>query len=173
MEKDKEKYKDVIWNTKPPTTAEIKLIIKRFKKGKAPGPDGITTDLIKDLNWEALEEIQKMIARWWREQKVPDTITLARVVSLYKKRGPRETRKLQTNKPAKHILQNHSSSGTKEAIKQHRPPPDENTVRIQKKQEHNRRAIRSKKNAGIRRKDRRTRSDDTTRLGKGIRQNIS
>ena len=56
--------------------------MRGFKKGKAPGPDGITTDLIKDLSWETLEEVQKMIAKWWREQKVPDTITLTRVVSL-------------------------------------------------------------------------------------------
>ena len=67
MDNDRQRYKDVIWNTKPPTTAEIKVIIKKFKKGKAPGPDGITTDLIKDLSWEALEAIQKMISKWWKE----------------------------------------------------------------------------------------------------------
>ena len=43
---------------------------------------------MKDLNWEALEAIQKMISKWWKGQKVPDSITLARVVSLYKKGDP-------------------------------------------------------------------------------------
>ena len=82
------------WNTKPPTTADIKIIIQKFKKSKAPGPDGITTDLVKDLGWEALDAIQKMIKKWWKERKVPDSITLARVVSLYKKGDPEKTRKL-------------------------------------------------------------------------------
>ena len=34
MDNDRQRYKDVIWNTKPPTTAEIKVIIKSFKKGR-------------------------------------------------------------------------------------------------------------------------------------------
>ena len=84
----REKYRHVQWNTEPPNLTELKEIIKKFKKGKAPGPDGITTDFLKDLNDEALEEIRKMVAKWWKSKEIPNNITLARVVSLYKKGDP-------------------------------------------------------------------------------------
>ena len=59
--KGRDKYKDVTWNTDPPTLEDIKEIIKQFKRGKAPGPDGITTDFLKDLDDEALEEVRKLV----------------------------------------------------------------------------------------------------------------
>ena len=73
------------WNTKPPTIGEVRAILKNLKRGTAPGPDGITTDLVKDLNEEGLEEIRKLIRGWWLKKQVPSSLTLARVVSLYKK----------------------------------------------------------------------------------------
>jgi hypothetical protein len=97
LEDSKGKIKDLTWNTKPPTLGEIKAILKKFKRGKAPGADGITTDLVKDLKEEGLEEIRKLIKKWWTKKEVPNTLTLARVVSLYKKRGPRKAGKLQTH----------------------------------------------------------------------------
>ena len=47
LKKDRDKYKNVTWNTDPPTLEDIKEIIKQFKRGKAPGPNGITTDFLR------------------------------------------------------------------------------------------------------------------------------
>ena len=63
LNKDREKYKGLEWNKKPPTKAEIRAILKKFKKGKAPSPDGITTDLVKDLGEESLPELAKLIKK--------------------------------------------------------------------------------------------------------------
>ena len=82
LNKDRDKYKNVTWNTDPPTLEDIKDFIKQNKRGKAPGPDGITTDFLKDLSDEALEEIRKLVRNWWVKREVPKAITLARVVSL-------------------------------------------------------------------------------------------
>ena len=79
-----------------PTIKEVKSIIKKFERGKAPGPDGITTDLVKDLDEEGIKELTRMIKRWWNKKEIPSTITLARVVSLHK-RGPGKAGKLQTH----------------------------------------------------------------------------
>ena len=40
------------YNTEPPTLAELNQIIKKLKRRKAPGPDGIPTELIKELSKE-------------------------------------------------------------------------------------------------------------------------
>lgn len=85
LEADRCRFKGLEWNEKLLTKGEVKNIIKRFKKGKAPGPDGITTDLVKDLNDENIEHLAKLKRKWWTKKEVPNTITLARVMSLYKK----------------------------------------------------------------------------------------
>ena len=46
---------------------EIKDIIKKFKMEKAPGPDGITTDLVQDFDDDSLGEVRKL-TRSWRYQ---------------------------------------------------------------------------------------------------------
>ena len=60
LESDTDSYKDLVWNTKPPTLNDIKDI-KKFKRGKARGPDGITTDLVKEFDDDSLEEVRKII----------------------------------------------------------------------------------------------------------------
>ena len=167
MKEGRDKYKDLIWNTKPPTTSEIKIIVKKFKKGKAPGPDGITTDMIKDLNWEALtakKNVRNMVERTKgtrHDNTSKGSITI-------QERRPRKAGKLQTDQSTEHILQNNSRSNTKEASKHTRPPTDEDPIRLQEEQKYSRRTVCSKETARIRR-SRTSRNDDTTRLGKGIR----
>ena len=68
---------------------ELMGIIDLFKKGKAPGPDNITTDFLKDLEHEEIRtHMLDLINQWWTTGDIPDDITLARVVSLYKKGNP-------------------------------------------------------------------------------------
>ena len=80
------KFSNAIYNTNPLTLKELKAIIRKYKNGKAPGPDNITTDWVKDLDNKSLEQfILPTINKWWQEGKLPDNATQARVVSLYKK----------------------------------------------------------------------------------------
>ena len=44
-EEDEKKY-----DTSPPTMEELQQVIKKLKRRKAPGPDGIPTELIKELD---------------------------------------------------------------------------------------------------------------------------
>ena len=148
------------------------MIIKRFEKGKAPGPDGITTDLIKDLDWRALEEIQKMIAKWWKEQKVPDSITLARVVSLYKKGDPEK----QENYRPISLLNTFYKIIAAALQRRLAGTLDHLLMKTQYGFRKNRSTIDAlfvAKRLRICREDRTTRNNDTTRLGKGLRQNIT
>ena len=63
-------------------------MIRKFKRGKAPGPDNITTDWAKDLRGQNLEDLRTLINEWWISKHMPENIATARVVSLYKKGNP-------------------------------------------------------------------------------------
>ena len=48
----------------------------------------MTTDLFKEMSDEALEGVRKVVNEWWTTGIIPDKVTQARVVSLYKKGDP-------------------------------------------------------------------------------------
>ena len=66
----------------------MREIVKKMKNGIAPGPDEITVDILKGMNDENLDVIRQLINQWWTEQTIPEDLTLAKVVSLYKKGNP-------------------------------------------------------------------------------------
>ena len=76
------KYK---FNTGPIEMQELKKVLRKFKKGKGPGPDMIITDWVKDMRGDNLEALRNTLNEWWNNRKIPDDLALARVVSLYKK----------------------------------------------------------------------------------------
>ena len=47
------------YRTEPPTLQELKQISKKLKRRKAPGPDNIPLDTLKELDDENLEIVQK------------------------------------------------------------------------------------------------------------------
>ena len=88
LDKDKNKYSDVIFNTDSISLPELKEVMRTFKRGKAPGPDNITTDWVKYLKGQNLEDLRTLINHWWVSKQMPEDISLARLVSLYKERSP-------------------------------------------------------------------------------------
>ena len=64
---------------------EIKAIIKKLKRRKAPGPDEVPTEVLKEMEKEGLEEIRGILNDWWNEEEIPEEQLRARVVLIYKK----------------------------------------------------------------------------------------
>eukprot|EP00973_Karenia_brevis_P036392 5018779-Karenia_brevis.AAC.1 len=60
-----------------------------MSNNKAGGTDGTTIEILKYLDEDNLEEIAEVLNLYWAEEKVPEELTHARVVSLYKKGNPR------------------------------------------------------------------------------------
>ena len=58
-----------------------------MKPGKAAGPDGVPMDVIKTLDEIHLEGLTEILNDWWLNKKVPEEMTRAKVVLLFKK-GP-------------------------------------------------------------------------------------
>ncbi|MCS5642106.1 MAG: reverse transcriptase family protein, partial [Dehalococcoidia bacterium] len=64
---------------------EIKTALKKMKKNKAPGPDEIPVDLIKCMDEGNLQIILEMINKWRRAGALPESLTQADVVTIFKK----------------------------------------------------------------------------------------
>jgi hypothetical protein len=67
------------------TLEELKVVIKKAKKGKAPGPDGISMDRFKCMEKDSLLEVLNIINRWRLEDSLPKMLTEADVVTIFKK----------------------------------------------------------------------------------------
>uniref|UniRef100_A0A670K2L6 Reverse transcriptase domain-containing protein n=1 Tax=Podarcis muralis TaxID=64176 RepID=A0A670K2L6_PODMU len=52
---------------------EIKEIIKEFKKGKAPGPDGLTASYYKEMESVLLTPLQEVMNSIFKEREIPET----------------------------------------------------------------------------------------------------
>ena len=55
-----------------------------MKRHKAPGPDGMTAEVIKELDLVNLSIVVDMLNDWWMEGRVPNELTRAEVVLIYK-----------------------------------------------------------------------------------------
>ena len=86
----KVRYNGLIFDEAPIRKEELDAVIKKLKKGKAPGPDGITTDALKDLTLINRVALLKLLNTWWEAGEFPTGLTSANVVSLYKKGSPRD-----------------------------------------------------------------------------------
>jgi hypothetical protein len=74
---------------------ELTAAIKQQKTHKSPGPDQVTNELLKILDHNNLEQILEQINTFMgqcakRNEEVPETMTDARIISLYKKGDPEQ-----------------------------------------------------------------------------------
>ena len=64
---------------------ELQAVIKKIKRRKAPGPDGIPTERIKELNEEDLQCVLDILIGWWTKEDISEEELIARVVLILKK----------------------------------------------------------------------------------------
>ena len=72
----------------PITEDELDAIIRKMSREKAPGPDNITTDWLKDLDDENRKWLLAMLNSWWESGTLPEEMSEARVASIKKKGDP-------------------------------------------------------------------------------------
>ena len=51
------------------TLEELDKAIKQLRKGKAPGPDEITTDWSEDLDFQNRQLLLALLNEWWTNEK--------------------------------------------------------------------------------------------------------
>ena len=72
------------------TTSEVAFALKHMKRGKAPGDDDITTDLLKDAGEDLYKKLAQLFTRCLKEKKVPESFGVGIVILLYKKGDSKE-----------------------------------------------------------------------------------
>ena len=68
-----------------PTYKEINKIISKLKGNKAPGPDNITTELIKSGGYILKLRIYNLIPKIWKNEQIPEEWTEGIVCPIFKK----------------------------------------------------------------------------------------
>ena len=84
------------YNTAPPSMEELERVIKKLKRRKAPGPDDIPTEIVKELDADNKEYILELMVKWWNEEYIEEEELQARVVLIYKKG---DTNKFENYRP--------------------------------------------------------------------------
>ena len=64
---------------------ELLWAIKKLKRGKAAGPDGIPVDVYKEMNEHHLELLLSFINKLWNGEALTEEATRSQVVLIFKK----------------------------------------------------------------------------------------
>jgi hypothetical protein len=67
------------------TLEELKTVISKFKKRKAPGPDEVPMEVFKEMDDDNLVSILDLLSQWWTAGAMPPETLQARIVMIYKK----------------------------------------------------------------------------------------
>ena len=67
------------------TKEELNEAISRLKNNKTPGPNGVTSELIKLLDEEARGKLLELLNRCWEEEELFDDMNQAEWAVIYKK----------------------------------------------------------------------------------------
>ena len=66
---------------------ELKNQIKNLKNGKAPGPDELTNEVIKNMGESMINNMLDMINYIWEKEEVPEDLMKIQIKSIYKGKG--------------------------------------------------------------------------------------
>ena len=67
--------------------AEIRRGLKKMKKGKAPGPSGMTSDILKEVGGKGIEELANVFGNIQDRGEIPLEWTDSYTVPIYKGKG--------------------------------------------------------------------------------------
>ena len=74
----------------PPSVDQLRKAINSLACGKAPGNDGVPSEVIKaGMNTALLYHLHELLLQCWEEGTVPQDMSDANVITLYKNKGDR------------------------------------------------------------------------------------
>jgi len=71
----------------PPSMDEVRSALSSMKDGKAAGPDGVHSELLKHAGEEFLTELHDLFLECWRAEDVPQSWKNSNLVYIYKNKG--------------------------------------------------------------------------------------
>ena len=76
-------------NTDPPTPHEIRSAIKSIPNGKSPGPDNITSEMLKAAIDSVVPALATLCCKIWDQETVPSRWTSGTIIPVFKNKGDR------------------------------------------------------------------------------------
>jgi hypothetical protein len=77
-------FENLEFKTGKPSILELRAAIKRLKRNKTPGPDGIPNEAFKGMDEINLQRLLELIHIWWEEEYIPDEVLEANVALIFK-----------------------------------------------------------------------------------------
>ena len=59
------------------TYDELKVVIKKLKRHKTPGPDEVPIEVFKEMSRRQLTKVLEILNEWWEEEDMPEEALLA------------------------------------------------------------------------------------------------
>lgn len=69
------------------TRKEIELAIQRMKNNKAPGPSGMTAEMLKALDQDGIDWLYIILNDFMRHELLPDDLKASEIITIYKQKG--------------------------------------------------------------------------------------
>jgi len=66
---------------------EIEKAVKQMRNNKAPGPTGITAEMIKALNELGVDWLHKILNEFLTDERIPGDLQNSEIVTIYKQKG--------------------------------------------------------------------------------------
>jgi len=77
--------KNIKFNVGPIKMKELMAAIKKLKRNRAPGPDGLTSEFFKELDYLNRIYVLKLLNDWWIGEEIDEEELMANVVMIFKK----------------------------------------------------------------------------------------
>jgi hypothetical protein len=71
--------------TDVPTKKEVKVVVDKLKNNKAPGPDGIPSEILKEGHKYMENRFYELIVQIWNEERIPSSWVEALICPMHKK----------------------------------------------------------------------------------------
>jgi len=75
----------------PPDEAEVRKAISQLSSGKAPGSDGIPSEIFKAGGSTFVQKLTELFQSFWAQGSIPQELKDASIVHLYKRKGSRQS----------------------------------------------------------------------------------
>ncbi|GFO49212.1 RNA-directed DNA polymerase from mobile element jockey [Plakobranchus ocellatus] len=85
---------------------EVKETLDEMKKKKAPGNDGITSDVMKIGRPQVIKYMKKVYNEVLKSEEIPICWKEAKIITIHEKGDPKDFKKLPSNKSAIKFMQN-------------------------------------------------------------------
>ena len=91
------------------TLEEIKETVRKLKRGKVRGPDGIPMDVFKEMDEDGLRVILDTLNEWWEEENMEEEMLRARIILIFKKGDTSKLQLFENRQQLQVIVAGHSS----------------------------------------------------------------